>query len=120
MCSLLSEIGVPLSSSDPSPSPTEMVSLLHRYEPSYTLIQTVLVALLNYSSDQVHSPDVGPLPTCRAHDVFLALSLLPGNVRPEEFTGGPVTSRHSQLVLKNVVLEGAQSAVQVVAQTEGR
>ena len=117
MSSLLSEIRVPLPRPDPSPPPTQMIRLLNRYKTSNTLIQTVLIPLLIYRSVQVHGPDISPLPPCRTHDILLALGLLSGHVCPEELAGGPVTAWHSELVLKYVVLEGTQSAVQVVAQT---
>ena len=111
MCSLLSQIRIPLPRPDPSPSPTQMVCLLNGHESSNTLVQTVFVTLLIYSSVQVHGPYVGPFPASRTHDILLALGFLASNVRPEQFAGGPVTAGYSQLVLKHIVLEGAQSAV---------
>ena len=111
MCGLLSEIRVPLPGTNPSPSPTQMVGLLNWYKSSDTLIQTVLVTLLIYSSVEIHCPDISPLPAGRAHYVLLALCFFSRYIGPEELAGGPVTSWHSQLVLKHVILERAQSAV---------
>lgn len=95
MSSLLSEVRVPLSGSDPSPPSAQVVCFLHRYEPSYALIQTILVTLLVYCPVQVNCPDIGPFPAGWTHDVLFALGFLACYIRPEELAGRPITARYS-------------------------